>query len=200
MDATQENPLIAGVDEVGRGPLAGPVIAAAVILSSEHNILGLHDSKKISEKKRNELFEIITTQCVAYAIGRADVHEIDRYNIFQATLLAMQRAIEKLPIKPMKVLVDGKHCPELPYLSEAIVGGDALVPVISAASIIAKVIRDREMQDYEQVFPGYGFAKHKGYSTAAHLAAINRLGITPIHRRSFAPVRQTTFDFLSLDF
>jgi ribonuclease HII len=185
-----DQPLIAGVDEVGRGPLAGPVVAAAVIFHPGQVIVGVADSKKLTAKKRDALYEIITRDCLCYAVGHAEVAEIDQINILQASLLAMQRAVLQLTVKPDKVLVDGNRCPALSCAAEAIVGGDNSVAEISAASIIAKVLRDREMDTYEQQFPGYGFAEHKGYATAKHLAAIRRLGITPIHRKSFEPIRQ----------
>ena len=179
---------VAGVDEAGRGPLAGPVIAAAVILDLNKNIDGLADSKKLSEKKREALFDIIRKEAVAYGIGRADVHEIDQINILQASLLAMQRAVNALSVRPTKVLIDGNRCPQLDCLSEAIIKGDEKVPSISAASILAKVTRDREMVYYDSKYPGYGFASHKGYGTKKHMAALVELGITEIHRKSFAPV------------
>jgi ribonuclease HII len=177
--------LIAGVDEVGRGPLAGPVVAAAVILDPDNPIAGLADSKKLSAKCREELFPIIQQQSLAWAVGRAEIHEIDNLNIFQASLLAMQRAILKLPIKPDQVVVDGKHCPDIPYPAEGIINGDQTVPVISAASILAKVIRDLEMIIYDAYYPEYGFAEHKGYGTKQHFAAIKKYNITSLHRRSF---------------
>ncbi|BAP56122.1 ribonuclease HII [Thioploca ingrica] len=180
---------IAGIDEVGRGPLAGPVIAAAVILNDNSPIIGLADSKQLSEKRRVELAEQIRQRALAWALGRAEVEEIDRINILQASLLAMQRAVAQLAIVPNYALVDGKHCPHLSCQVRAIVGGDKTVPAISAASIIAKVTRDEEMVAMEDLYPGYEFAAHKGYPTRAHREAIQRLGITPIHRRSFAPVR-----------
>jgi len=180
--------LIAGVDEVGRGPLAGPVMACAVILHPCCSILGLADSKALSEKKREYLFEIIKENCLAWAVGKASVAEIDQINILQATLLAMQRAIDALSVKPDHIQIDGNICPRTSYSMEAIIGGDGIIPVISAASILAKVIRDREMVEYDKIYPEYGFAKHKGYGTKQHLLAIKQFGITPIHRRSFAPV------------
>lgn len=180
---------IAGIDEVGRGPLAGPVIAAAVILNDNSPIIGLADSKQLSEKRRVELAEQIRQRALAWALGRAEVEEIDKINILQASLLAMQRAVAQLAIVPDYALVDGKHCPQLSCQVRAIVGGDKTVPAISAASIIAKVTRDKEMVAMEDLYPGYGFAAHKGYPTRAHREALQRLGITPIHRRSFAPVR-----------
>ncbi|MGB6976808.1 MAG: ribonuclease HII [Gammaproteobacteria bacterium] len=180
---------VAGVDEAGRGPLAGPVIAAAVIFKPRMHIQGVADSKTLTPKQRETLFARIIKQCLAYAIGRAEVAEIDTLNIFQATLLAMQRAIVALPIQPDHVQVDGTHCPELTCSHEAIVRGDERVAVISAASILAKVTRDREMLILDQQFPGYGFAQHKGYATPEHLEALGRLGPSLIHRRSFKPVR-----------
>lgn len=190
MSTIEYKGLIAGIDEAGRGPLAGPVIAAAVIFHPDKPILGVADSKKLTAKKREELFEKIIAECLCYGVGRADAEEIDRLNILQANFLAMRRAVEQLSVKPNKILIDGNQCPPLDYEMEAIVQGDAKVAVISAASIIAKVVRDREMELYEKQFPGYGFAEHKGYGTAEHMAAIQRLGITSIHRKSFAPVRQ----------
>jgi len=178
--------LIAGVDEVGRGPLAGPVVAAAVILNE--SIAGVADSKLLSPKKREFLFPQIQEKCIAWAIGRAEVAEIDELNILQASLLAMQRAINALKVQPDHVVVDGKFCPKINYSAEAIIGGDRTIPVISAASILAKVIRDREMVAYDKQYPEYGFAEHKGYGTKKHFAALAKYGITPIHRRSFAPV------------
>jgi len=180
--------LIAGVDEVGRGPLAGPVMAAAVILDSINPIAGLADSKLLTAKRREVLCEIIQNNCIAWAIGRAEVEEIDSINILQASLLAMQRAICALSVKPHHIQVDGNFCPKVNYSVEAIINGDNLVPVISAASIVAKVIRDREMVEYDKIYPQYGFAAHKGYGTKQHLSALRTFGVTPIHRRSFAPV------------
>lgn len=176
----------AGVDEVGRGPLAGAVVAAAVILDSP--IEGLTDSKKLSEKKREYLAKVIQEQAYAFAYGRAEVEEIDKLNIHHATLLAMKRAIEALPIKPDEVLVDGLYVPKITIPSKAIVNGDSLIPQISAASILAKVLRDSEMKTLDLIYPGYGFAKHKGYGTAQHKEALLRLGPCPIHRRSYEPV------------
>ena len=180
--------LIAGVDEVGRGPLAGPVMAAAVILDKDQPIVGLADSKLLSAKRREVLCETVQNCCVAWAVGRAEVSEIDQINIFQASLLAMQRAINALTVQPQQVQVDGKFCPKVAYPVEAIINGDNLVPVISAASIVAKVMRDRVMTAYSKIYPQYGFEKHKGYGTTLHLAALKQFGITPIHRKSFAPV------------
>lgn len=180
--------LIAGVDEVGRGPLAGPVMAAAVILNPDYFIEGLADSKLLTSKKRESLCEIIKNNCISWAVGRATVKEIDRINILQATLLAMQRAIEALSIKPNHIQVDGPFLPKVDGSIEGIVGGDNLIPAISAASIVAKVTRDREMVAYEKVYPEYGFALHKGYGTKKHLCALENFGATIIHRRSFSPV------------
>lgn len=187
-------PLTAGVDEVGRGPLAGPVVAAAVILNPKNKIKGLADSKILTATRREELAEIIKEKCLAYAIGRAEVEEIDRINIFQASLLAMQRAVAALAITPEHALIDGTHCPVLPCTSEAIIKGDSKIATISAASIIAKVTRDAEMCVWDQHYPEYGFARHKGYGTPEHLQALQRLGPTPLHRRSFAPVAQSEFE------
>ncbi len=180
---------VAGVDEAGRGPLAGPVIAAAVILGPG-DIPGLGDSKQKSERQRERLFGLIMRDALAVGVGRADVEEVDRLNILQATLLAMQRAILALAIAPHEALIDGLHCPFLPCPATAIVGGDASVAAISAASIIAKVSRDRLMVELDKDYPQYEFARHKGYPTAAHVAALNRWGASPMHRRSFAPVRK----------
>ena len=179
---------LAGVDEVGRGPLAGEVVTAAVILPAKHTITGLADSKKLTEKRRELLFTEITEQALSWAVGRCSVEEIDRLNILQATLLAMTRAVDELAVRPDFVAVDGNRLPQWSYPSEAVTRGDGRVEVISAASIIAKVTRDREMIALDSRYPGYGFAGHKGYGSAAHLAALRKLGPTPIHRRSFAPV------------
>lgn len=181
---------IAGVDEVGRGPLAGPVVAAAVILDAGRPIAGLADSKVLSPSRRETLAVKIRERCLAWALGEAGVEEIDRLNILQATRLAMRRAVEALPVYPALVLVDGNQPPVLHCEVRAIVGGDATVPAISAASILAKVARDRTMVEFDAVYPGYGFARHKGYPTPEHLQALVRLGVTPIHRLSFSPVRQ----------
>lgn len=180
--------LLAGVDEVGRGPLAGAVVTAAVILKEP--IEGLNDSKKLSEKKRKLLSIQIKEQALAFAYGRAEVAEIDELNIHHATLLAMRRAVEALPIRPDSVVVDGMHIPKINIPCQAIIQGDSLIPAISAASILAKVLRDEEMIELDKKYPGYGFAEHKGYATAAHKAALIRLGPTIIHRRSFAPVAE----------
>ncbi len=183
--------LVAGVDEVGRGPLAGPVVAAAVILDPERPIDGLDDSKKLTERRREVLAETIRERALCWALGRAEVAEIDRLNILQASLLAMRRALEALDPAPVHALIDGNHCPPgLACGAEAIVGGDGLEPAIGAASILAKVARDREMVELDRRFPGYGLARHKGYPTRAHLEALATLGVTEIHRRSFAPVRR----------
>ncbi|MGQ0657696.1 MAG: ribonuclease HII [Chromatiales bacterium] len=185
-----ENALIAGVDEVGRGPLAGPVVAAAVILDPCRPISGLADSKRLSATQRERLCLQIRDSALCYALGRAEVEEIDLLNILQASLLAMQRAVAALPLPPRQLLIDGPHCPAFPGAARAVVGGDATVPAISAASILAKVARDREMQDVDPSYPGYGFKRHKGYCTRGHLDALIRLGPCAIHRRSFAPVRE----------
>jgi ribonuclease HII len=180
--------LIAGVDEAGRGPLAGPVVAAAVILDPARPIVGLADSKKLSAARREQLAAAIRDNALAWALGRAEVAEIDRLNILQASLLAMQRAVAALNVVPAKVLVDGNRCPPLACPCEAIVKGDATVPVIGAASILAKVARDAELRRLHDHYPHYNFAQHKGYPTAAHLEALRRHGPCPEHRRSFAPV------------
>lgn len=181
--------LICGVDEAGRGPLAGPVYAAAVILDEHRPIAGLADSKKLSEKKRDKLAAEIRQYALAWAIGRADVEEIDRINILQATLLAMQRAVESLTLTPGEVLVDGLHCPALVMPARAIVKGDDSVAQIAAASILAKTARDAAMLALHDVYPQYGFDRHKGYGTADHMAALQRHGTSPVHRVSFAPVK-----------
>ncbi len=182
--------LIAGVDEAGRGPLAGPVAAAAVILDEQLPIAGLADSKKLSEARRNALFDEIHAKALCCSIAWASVEEIDQLNILQATLLAMRRAVDGLRLLPHKVLVDGNRLPPLKVLAEAVVQGDATVPAISAASILAKVSRDRVCAELDLQYPGYGFAQHKGYGTAMHLQALQQLGACPAHRRSFAPVAQ----------
>jgi ribonuclease HII len=181
--------IIAGVDEAGRGPLAGPVVAAAVILNPLKPILGLADSKTLTEKQREALFSLIIENAFGYGIGRAEVHEIDRINILQATFLAMQRAIAALSIVPDLALIDGNIAPKLPCKVQTIVEGDLTEPAISAASILAKVTRDREMRILDEQFPLYGFAKHKGYPTKEHLLALKKYGICDIHRRSYAPVK-----------
>ena len=182
--------LIAGVDEVGRGPLAGPVIAAAVILDATKPIEGLADSKVLSATRREELACLIRERALCWALGRAEVEEIDQFNILRASLLAMKRAVEALSLPPILVLVDGNQAPELGYPVQTIIRGDASVPAISAASILAKVTRDAEMCVLDTCFPGYGFSKHKGYPTAEHMRALKKQGVCSIHRRTFAPVRQ----------
>ena len=179
---------LAGVDEVGRGPLAGDVVTAAVILPENHQIEGLADSKVLSARQRENLYADIIGQAECWAVGRASVEEIDRFNILQATLMAMRRAVLSLDVKPDYVVVDGNRLPQWEYASEAVVKGDGRVDVISAASIIAKVVRDAEMLALDSHYPGYGFAANKGYGTPQHLEALQRLGPTPMHRRSFAPV------------
>ena len=180
--------LLAGVDEAGRGPLAGPVVAAAVILDARNPIAGLADSKKLTALRREKLYDEIHAKALCCSIALASVEEIDRLNILQATLLAMKRAVEGLRLKPNKVLVDGNRLPTLTIRAEAIIKGDALVPAISAASILAKVYRDRWCVEFDLQYPQYGFAGHKGYGTAEHLAALRLHGACPQHRRSFAPV------------
>lgn len=185
-----DSDLIAGVDEVGRGPLAGPVVAAAVILDPGNAISGLNDSKKLTEKRRELLYDEILEKSLAYAIGRAEVEEIDSINILQASLLAMRRAVAQLNPAPVFALIDGNKCPELNCPSQAIVKGDSRVMAISAASILAKVTRDQEMVDMDTRYPGYGLASHKGYPSKQHLEALARLGVTDIHRRSYGPVKK----------
>lgn len=180
--------LVAGVDEAGRGPLAGPVVAAAVILDPRFPIAGLADSKKLTAARREMLFDEIRAKALCCSVAQASVEEIDQINILQATLLAMQRAVRGLRLKPGKVLVDGNRLPTLDIRAEAIVKGDATVPSISAASILAKVTRDRMLRELDATHPAYGFATHKGYGTAMHLQALRTLGATPHHRRTFAPV------------
>lgn len=180
--------LCAGVDEAGRGPLAGPVVAAAVILDDLHPVVGLADSKRLSPQRRERLYDQILARALCCSIAQASVQEIDALNILQATLLAMRRAVEGLRLKPIKVLVDGNRLPVLEVRSEAIVQGDALVPSISAASILAKVHRDRLCADLHEQYPQYGFDQHKGYGTARHLKALEEHGPSPHHRMSFAPV------------
>lgn len=180
--------LVAGVDEAGRGPLAGPVVAAAVILDDQAPIKGLADSKKLSPLRRERLFDEIRARALCCSVAVATVEEIDRLNILQATMLAMQRAVKGLRLRPAKVLVDGNRLPTLDMLAEAVVSGDALVPSISAASILAKVTRDRLLDELHQQHPQYGFDRHKGYGTAEHLRALTEHGALPAHRRSFAPV------------
>ncbi len=180
--------LLAGVDEVGRGPLVGDVVTAAVILDPTKPIKGLADSKKISKKKREALFVEIQEKALCWAVARATPQEIDSLNILQASLLAMHRAVAALHVQPEFVLVDGNRLPKWSYPSEAVVKGDSRVAAISAASILAKVQRDREMALLDVQYPEYGFAEHKGYPTAKHLDALRRHGVTPLHRRSYAPV------------
>jgi ribonuclease HII len=180
--------LVAGVDEAGRGPLAGPVVAAAVILDVRSPIRGLADSKQLSPRRREQLFDEIRAKALCCSVAQASVEEIDRLNILQATMLAMQRAVQGLRLKPNKVLVDGNRLPPLEVLAEAVVSGDALVPAISAASILAKVTRDRLLDELHALHPGYGFDRHKGYGTAQHMLALQTLGPLAVHRRSFAPV------------
>jgi ribonuclease HII len=184
------NGLVAGVDEAGRGPLAGPVVAAAVILDDTKRIRGLNDSKLLSPAVRDRLYDEIRAKALCCSVAQASVEEIDELNILQATLLAMRRAVEGLRLKPAKVLVDGNQLPRLMIHAEAIIGGDAKVKSISAASILAKVHRDRLCLQLHELHPQYGFDAHKGYSTPAHLAALKVHGACPIHRRTFAPVRE----------
>ena len=186
--------LIAGVDEVGRGPLVGAVVTAAVILDPKNPIIGLTDSKKLSEKKRLLLAEEIKQKALAWSLGRAEAHEIDELNILHATMLAMQRAVKSLKIRPHFVLVDGNRLPALDIPAQAVIKGDLLVAEISAASILAKVARDQEMRELDQQFPQYEFAKHKGYPTKLHMQKLAELGALPQHRRSFAPVRKLLRD------
>jgi ribonuclease HII len=186
--------LVAGIDEAGRGPLAGPVVAAAVILDPQRPIRGLRDSKLLNEQQRDDLAAEIRVKAIAWAVGQADVLEIDRINILQATMLAMRRAMLSLHCAPAHVIVDGDRCPDLRGLHiecsiEAVIAGDASVTCVGAASILAKVARDGFMRDLEHRYPGYGMASHKGYGTPEHLDALKRLGPTPVHRRSFAPVQ-----------
>lgn len=183
--------LVAGVDEAGRGPLAGPVVAAAVILDDLYPIAGLNDSKKLTAKRREKLFDEIKAKALCFSIAQASVQEIDEINILQATLLAMKRAVEGLRLKPMKVLVDGNRLPAIDIRAEAIVQGDALVPAISAASILAKVHRDRLCEQMHAQYPQYGFDQHKGYGTAVHLAALQAHGPAECHRLTFAPVARS---------
>lgn len=181
---------LAGVDEVGRGPLAGPVVTAAVILDPQCPIEGLADSKRLTEKRRERLYEEIIEKAAAWSLGRCESEEIDHLNIYQATMLAMERAVAGLSIVPEYVLVDGNRCPRWHWQSEPVIKGDGRVAAISAASILAKVTRDREMVALEEVYPGYGLGGHKGYPTPVHIEALNRQGVTPIHRRSFRPVQE----------
>ena len=184
-----DGPGIAGVDEVGRGPLAGDVVAAAVILDPARPVSGLRDSKKLSAARREQLAAQIREQALAWSVARATVAEIDELNILQASLLAMHRAVLALQPQPVYVLVDGNRLPRWDYASEPVVKGDDRVAAIAAASILAKVQRDAELQELDRQYPGYGFARHKGYPTPAHLAALRELGATAVHRRSFTPVK-----------
>jgi ribonuclease HII len=188
--------IICGVDEAGRGPLAGTVVASAVILPKNHGIIGLNDSKKLTEKKREFLYSEIINSAIGYGIAEASVEEIDKINILQATFLAMTRAVQKLNTKPDKILIDGNKIPpqllQLNYTAQAIVGGDAIIEEISAASILAKVTRDRQLLELDELYPDYGFAKHKGYGTKEHIEKIKKYGaIQGIHRMSFAPLKNT---------
>lgn len=187
--------LVAGVDEVGRGPLCGPVVTAAVILDPGRPIKGLNDSKLLSEARREALYHEIREKALAWCVGRAEVHEIDSLNILHATMLAMQRAVEGLSVLPRLALIDGNRCPRLGVPSAPVIKGDSQIPAIAAASILAKVSRDREMGEMDGLYPDYGMAAHKGYSTPQHLDALKRLGPTPIHRHSFAPVREAALLF-----
>ncbi|MDQ2075338.1 ribonuclease HII [Marinimicrobium sp. ABcell2] len=182
--------LLAGVDEVGRGPLAGDVVAAAVILDPRKRIRGLRDSKILTEARREQLYDEICTKALSWCVARASVAEIDRINILQASLLAMTRAVQGLDAEPEHVLVDGNHLPVWSFSAEAVIKGDSRHPAISAASILAKVTRDREMALLDKEYPGYGFAENKGYPTKSHLAALTTLGVTPVHRTSYGPVRE----------
>lgn len=186
----QNYSLFAGVDEVGRGPLVGDVVTAAVILDPNNPIEGLTDSKKLSEKKRLALFPEIQQKALAWSIGRCSPQEIDQLNILQATMVAMQRAVDGLKIKPDFVLVDGNRLPKWPYAGQAVVKGDLRVAEISAASILAKVVRDGEMEELDKLYPQFGFAAHKGYPTKAHFAAIEQYGVIDQHRKSFKPVKR----------
>ena len=184
--------LVCGIDEAGRGPLAGPVVAAAVILDPARPIAGLNDSKKLTEKRRDELAVAIRAQAIAWAVAEASVEEIDRLNILHATMLAMQRAVAGLAVRPERALVDGNRCPALGMPTEAVVKGDGKIAAIAAASILAKTVRDAGMRALDEAFPQYGFARHMGYPTAAHCRALREHGPTPVHRRSFGPVAQLT--------
>lgn len=180
--------LVCGVDEAGRGPLAGPVVAAAVILDPARPIIGLNDSKKLSAKRREALVVEIRAKALAWAVAEASVEEIDRINILHASLLAMQRAVKALIIAPERALVDGNRCPDLPCPADAIIGGDGKVESIAAASILAKTVRDAGMLELHRHYPQYGFDRHMGYPTALHLESLLKYGVSPIHRRSYAPV------------
>lgn len=185
---TENYQCVAGIDEAGRGPWAGPVIAAAVILHPEKPILGLKDSKLLTPKQRANLFDAIIENAMSYAVGRAEVYEIDAINILQATLLAMERAVKALSIQPSLAMIDGNKAPKLSCQTKTIIGGDLIEPAISAASILAKVTRDREMEMLDQQYPEYGFAKHKGYGTKDHILALQKHGPSDIHRKSYAPI------------
>lgn len=184
----QPEGLACGVDEAGRGPLAGPVVAAAVILDPARPIAGLNDSKKLSAKRRAALAIEIRSQALAWAVAEASVEEIDRINILQASLLAMQRAVDALGVQPSQALIDGNRCPQLSCPAQAIIGGDGLVASIAAASILAKTSRDAQMLELHAIYPQYGFDRHMGYPTALHLKALAEHGVSPVHRRSYAPV------------
>ena len=186
---------ICGVDEAGRGPLAGPVCAAAVILPPELEIPGLNDSKKLTDKKRRALYDIIVAEAVSYGIAMASEQEIDEINILQATFNAMERAMDQLTVRPALALIDGNRERPFPVPVQTVVHGDGLSANIAAASILAKVTRDRLMDEYDKVYPEYGFAQHKGYGTAQHIEALKKYGPCPIHRRSFEPVRSLSYDF-----
>jgi ribonuclease HII len=187
--------LIAGVDEAGRGPLAGPVVAAAVILDPARRIAGLRDSKELSALARDRLATEIRARAIAWAVAESDVAEIDALNVLQATLLAMRRAVERLTQRPDVVWIDGLHCPPLECPARAIVDGDRDISAIAAASILAKTVRDALLVELDRAYPIYGFARHKGYSTPEHLAALTAHGPCPAHRRTFRPVMQLRFDF-----
>jgi ribonuclease HII len=187
--------LVCGVDEAGRGPLAGPVFAACVVLDPRRRIRGLADSKTLSAARRETLSAKIRERSLGWAIAQASVEEIDRLNILRASLLAMQRAVEQLSLAPDEVLVDGLHCPDVRFPTRAIVDGDALIPAIAAASILAKTARDAFMCEMHALYPQYGFERHKGYSTPEHLQALQQHGVCPAHRRSFAPVRTLSLPF-----
>lgn len=182
--------IVAGVDEAGRGPLAGPVVAAAVILDPRRPIEGLNDSKRLAAPRREALLECVCERAAAWAVGSAGVIEVDRLNVLNATMLAMCRAVQALPIEPQRVFVDGNRPPPLASAVTVVIGGDGLVPAVAAASIVAKVVRDRTMRELDRSYPGYGLATHKGYPTREHLEALRRLGPSPVHRRTFRPVAE----------
>ncbi len=181
--------MTAGVDEAGRGPLAGPVVAAAVILDPARPIADLRDSKQMTARARTALSRSIRARALAWSLGRADVTEIDALNVLQATMLAMRRAVLALDVAPVRVLVDGNRCPVLPFATQSVVGGDKAIRAISAASILAKTARDAEMREIDRRYPQYGFARHMGYPTAEHVRRLRRFGVSPVHRRSFGPVK-----------